>query len=143
MKRRLLIIATAMLVPLVGCIEHLKDVEQEGQLEPTVRAPHPLPDRNLETSVIGVRREGDQVLAEIDVGTRDGVKEGWRGTIAFGGTFIASIRLIEVGINRSVGVVMFEDKDRGLVEIGHRVFFRIQAGRDRKGSHYIDPYTDP
>ncbi|MHC4446856.1 MAG: hypothetical protein ACYSXF_03500, partial [Planctomycetota bacterium] len=83
-----------------------------------------LPDRNLDTTVIGVRREKDQVLVEIDVGSRDGVKEGWRGTISFGGTFIANIRLIEVDINRSVGVLDLEDKDRGLVEIGHRVFFR-------------------
>ncbi len=87
-----------------------------------------LPDRNLDTTVIGVRRENDQVLAEIDVGTRDGVKEGWTGTISQGEIFIANIRLIEVDINRSVGVVELEAKSRGLVEIGHRVFFRAGDG---------------
>ncbi len=86
------------------------------------------PDRNLDTTVIGVRRENDQVLAEIDVGTRDGVKEGWTGTISQGEIFIANIRLIEVDINRSVGVVDLEAKSRGLVQIGHRVFFRAGDG---------------
>ena len=116
-------LATAMLVLLVGCMKDLKDVEQERQLEAAGLAPHPLPSRNFDSTVIGVRRENDQVLAEIDVGTRDGVKEGWRGTIAHGGAFIATIRLIEVDVNRSVGVVVLEAKSRGLVEIGHRVFF--------------------
>ena len=87
-----------------------------------------LPDRNLDTTVIVVRRENDQVLAEIDVGTRDGVKEGWTGTISQGEIFIANIRLIEVDINRSVGVVDLEAKSRGLVQIGHRVFFRAGDG---------------
>ena len=87
-----------------------------------------LPDRNLDTTVIGVRRENDQVLAEIDVGTRDGVKEGWTGTISRGEVFIATIQLIEVDINRSVGVLDLEAKSRGLVQIGHRVFFRAGDG---------------
>ncbi len=87
-----------------------------------------LPDRNLDTTVIGVRRENGQVLAEIEVGTRDGVKKGWTGTISYGGDFIANIRLIEVDINRSVGVVDLEAKSRGLVQIGHRVFFRAGDG---------------
>ncbi len=101
-------------------------MEQEKQREASVLAPHPLQDRILDTTVISVRREDDQVLAEIDVGTRDGVKEGWRGVVAHGGTYIATIRLIDVDINRSVGVVDLEAKSRGLVQIGHRVFFRVR-----------------
>ena len=115
--------------------EHAKSLEQlslykqrwgelGGQSAPPVLVGM-VPDRNLDTTVIGVRREKDPVLVEIDVGSRDGVKEGWSGTISFGGDYIADIRLIEVDINRSVGVVMYEDKvARGLVQIGHRVFFR-------------------
>ncbi len=117
--------------------EHAKSLEHlslykarypDMQVQPGLLLLGILPDRNLDTTVIGVRRETDQVLAEIDVGTRDGVKEGWTGTISQGEIFIANIRLIEVDINRSVGVVDLEAKSRGLVQIGHRVFFRAGDG---------------
>jgi hypothetical protein len=79
------------------------------------------PDRNLSSTIIGVRRSNDQVLAEIDAGERDGVKVGWTMTISHGGKFIATLRIINVDINRATGVVEQEDANtRGVVEIGNR-----------------------
>ena len=67
-----------------------------------------------------MRRNADQVLAEIDAGSRDGVKVGWNMTIGSGGQFVASLRIIEVDINRATGIVTLESGRNGLVEIGHR-----------------------
>lgn len=90
-----------------------------------------MPDRNLDTTVTQVSRSRDQVLVEIDAGSRDGIREDWVGTIAASdrsGTFRGRLRIIELDINRAVGVVDLEDEaNRGLVQTGDRVLFR--AGR--------------
>ena len=80
------------------------------------------PDRDLETTVLDVSRGADRVLVEIDAGSRDGVKEGWVLTIGDDGTFIGKLRIIDVDINRSTGILSLENSSRGTVEIGHRAY---------------------
>ena len=87
-----------------------------------------VPDRNMETTIISVRRNADQTLAEIDAGSRDGVKEGWVMTIARGGDFVGNLRIISVDINRSTGVVELEQATGIQVEIGDRALAR--SGED-------------
>lgn len=83
------------------------------------------PDVELDAGVIGVRRTAQGTYAEIDAGSRDGVKEGWIMTIAHGGKFIGNLRIERVDINRATGVVMLEDESRaGLVQVGHRAYAR-------------------
>ncbi len=83
------------------------------------------PDQDLDATIIHVRRSQDQVLAEIDAGSRDGVKEGWVMTIGHGGGFIARLRIVNVDINRATGIVELEDQTaRGRVEVGHLAFAR-------------------
>ncbi len=90
-------------------------IETEGQ--PTVE----LVDRDLAATVVEVRR-GDQILAEINAGARDGMKKGWVLPISRDMKFIANLRIIEVDINRSTGVVELEDQqERGAVQRGDRV----------------------
>jgi hypothetical protein len=87
-----------------------------------------IPDRNITTTVLAVRRGGGQVLAEINAGSRDGVKEGWRMIIGRGSEFIANLQIISVDINRSTGVVTLESPQRGLVNVGDVV--QSLAGMD-------------
>ena len=83
-------------------------------------------DRDIDCKVLSVRRNNDQVLAEIDAGSRDGVKRGWVMTIGSGGNFVARLRIIEVDINRATGIVELEDEfDRGRVHIGHHAYVRV------------------
>jgi hypothetical protein len=79
------------------------------------------PDRNLVSSVITVSRSADQALAEINVGSRDGVKPDWVMQIARGGTFLGNLHIIKVDINRSTGIILLEDPSRGTVQEGDRV----------------------
>ena len=46
-------------------------------------------DQDLDTTIIRVIRNSSQAVAEIDAGSRDGVKEGWVMRIGHGGAFIA------------------------------------------------------
>lgn len=102
--------------------------EQEyGRLE----AGGPLPPavRDLDATVVNVRRGADQTLAEINAGSRDGVEEGWIMMVARGGNFLANLRIIAVDINRSTGVIELEDlNSRGEVQPGDRVLARSGAG---------------
>jgi len=83
------------------------------------------PDINLDATIISVRRNGDQILAEIDAGTRDGVKQGWTMIISQGGTFIGNLRIISVDINKATGVISHENaQQRGMVQVGHRATAR-------------------
>lgn len=82
-------------------------------------------DRSLSATVIDVKREPDATLAEINAGTRDGVKEGWVMTIADGSNFIGNLRIVQVDVNRAVGVVELEDAGtRGEVKSGQRAIAR-------------------
>lgn len=91
--------------------------------------PLPPPVRDLDATVVNVRRSADQTLAEINAGSRDGVEEGWIMTVARGGNFLANLRIIIVDINRSTGVIELEDTDsRGEVQPGDRVLARSGSG---------------
>ncbi|MCZ6542213.1 MAG: hypothetical protein O6768_00955 [Planctomycetota bacterium] len=92
------------------------------------RRPAPPIDRDLDAQIINVRRSSNQKLAEINAGSRDGVKEGWELTIGRGGTFIGKLRIISVDINRSTGIVELESEERGRVEPGDRVYGRAGRG---------------
>jgi hypothetical protein len=103
-------------------------VQQFGNLDDAVVAgafrERPL-EYDLDAKIIGVSRRADRTFADIDVGSRDGVKEGNVLTIGHGGQFIARLRIVEVDINRSTGIVELEDEfGRGKVEIGHHVYGR-------------------
>ncbi len=100
--------------------------QKYGELE---GGPLPPPVRNLDATVVNVRRSADQILAEINAGSRDGVEEGWIMMVARGGNFLANLRIITVDINRSTGVIELEDTDsRGEVQPGDRVLARSGAG---------------
>jgi small-conductance mechanosensitive channel len=75
------------------------------------------PDRTLTATVIRVERSTGQVLAEINAGSRDGVKKDWAMLISGRDGFVANLRIIDVDINRSTGIVSMEEKSRGLVEV--------------------------
>ena len=99
-------------------------VARFGALEdqPQVASEGLAPDRTLDATVLDVRRVGDRTLAEIDAGSRDGVKVGWVMTVGDNGIFIGRLRITQVDINRSTGIVTLEDSARGLVETGQRAY---------------------
>ena len=85
----------------------------------------PIPDRNVSASIINVRRTDNQVYAEIDAGSRDGVKVGWTMTIGDGSRFIGKVKITSVDVNKSVGTVELEDvAARGAVRAGQKVSIR-------------------
>jgi len=77
-----------------------------------------IPDKTLAATVLNVQRSNDQVLVEINAGSRDGVKEGWQMTVSRSGTFIGNLTIINVDIDRSVGRLTLESNDRGRVAPG-------------------------
>ena len=81
--------------------------------------------KNLAATIINVYRSGNVPLAEINAGSRDGVKTGWVMTIGEGSAFIGNLRITEVDLNRSVGVSELEDANtRGEVKAGQRAIAR-------------------
>jgi len=81
--------------------------------------------RNLAATIINVRRGDTAPLAEINAGSRDGIKPGWVLTIGEGSTFIGNLRITEVDVNRAVGVIELEDASaRGEVKVGQRAIAR-------------------
>ena len=84
-----------------------------------------IPDRNVSASIVNVRRTDNQVYAEIDAGSRDGVKVGWTMTIGDGERFIGKLKITSVDVNKSVGNVELEDvAARGAVRAGQKVTIR-------------------
>ncbi len=82
-------------------------------------------DRNVTASIVNVRRTDNQVYAEIDAGSRDGVKVGWTMTIGDGSRFIGKLLITSVDVNKSVGTVELEDiASRGAVRAGQKVTIR-------------------
>ena len=82
-------------------------------------------DRSLSATLVDVKREPDATLAEINAGSRDGIKEGWVMTIADGSNFVGNLRIVQVDVNRAVGVVELEDAEtRGEVKPGQRAIAR-------------------
>lgn len=98
-------------------------VERFGRLDLDLTPRAPMVD--LDATVVRVSRGSDQTLAEIDAGSRDGVKEGWVMTIGRSGNYLGNLRIIAVDINNATGVVELEDPDsRGQVATGDRVYAR-------------------
>lgn len=82
-------------------------------------------DRDLSATVISVRRSADGTLAEINAGSRDGVKDGWVLAVTDGSRFVGNLRVIETDVNRSTGVIELEDRvARGEVKPGMRAIAR-------------------
>lgn len=85
----------------------------------------PVADRNLSAQIIDVQRSDDIVYAEIDAGSRDGIKDGWVMTISDGSRFIGKLRVTKTDVNKSVGTVELEDVEgRGPVQAGQRASVR-------------------
>jgi hypothetical protein len=80
------------------------------------------PDRTLSSTILTVSRDGEDVLVEVDAGSRDGVQKGWIMTVGKNGTFLGRLQVVEVDINRSIGRVSLEDPERGLVVPGSAVY---------------------
>ncbi|MDZ4830794.1 MAG: hypothetical protein SGJ09_11435 [Phycisphaerae bacterium] len=77
-------------------------------------------DRDLAATIVNVQRSGDRALAEIDAGSRDGVKEGWTLLVGNNGTFVANLRIVSVDVNRATGVIEQESSSRGSVQVGQK-----------------------
>lgn len=80
------------------------------------------PDRAMSSTVLTVSRNNDDVLVEINSGSRDGVQKGWIMTVGQEGTFLGRLQVEQVDINRSIGRVTLEDPSRGLVVPGSSVY---------------------
>lgn len=81
-------------------------------------------DRDLACSIVGVSNASGTRLAEINAGSRDGIREGWLLTIADNGRFIANLRVTTVDVNRATGIIELEDAGRGSVEVGQKAIAR-------------------
>lgn len=75
--------------------------------------------RDLTATVQNVTALNGQTLVEINVGTRDGVQEGWTLVVSEGSNYIADIRIIKVDVNRATGVASFVNTGR-TVAVGQR-----------------------
>jgi len=81
--------------------------------------------KNIAATIINVRRGNGPALAEINAGSRDGVKAGWVLAVGDGSTFVGNLRITEVDVNRAVGVIELEDPAaRGEVKVGQRAVAR-------------------
>ncbi len=115
--------------------EHARSLEQLGayvqkwgRLGTDISRP-PAPMIDLDATVTSVSRGSEQTLAEINAGSRDGVKEGWVMTIGRAGNYLGNLRIIAVDINHATGVVeLAAPAGRGKVEAGDRVFARRGTG---------------
>lgn len=83
---------------------------------------------DLDATVLNVRRTNEQTLAEINAGSRDGLRQGWVLMIGRAGNFLGNLRIIAVDVNRATGVVEKEDPATGKVEPGDRVYARRRQG---------------
>ncbi len=92
-----------------------------GELRDAGRVPA---DRDLSSTVLDVKKVNDQTLVELNVGSRDGVREGWTLIVGDGGKFIANVRIMKVDVNRSTGVVELENAGRGGVQKGQKAIAR-------------------
>jgi len=86
------------------------------------------PDKSLSAKVVSVQRSNNQILAEIDAGSTDGVKVDWAMTIGRQGEFVANLKIINVDINRATGIVTLEERSGKKVEINDMAY--ATAGRN-------------
>jgi hypothetical protein len=109
----------------LASIQELVDayIARFGELETVAVATSGIaPDRTLTATVLAVSRNDNEVLAEINIGSRDGVKEGWIMAVGDGSSFFGRLQIAEVDINRSIGRISLESSDRGLVAPGAKAF---------------------
>jgi len=98
-------------------------ISKFGELETVAIVDHGMaPDRTISSTVLTVSRNNDDVLVEINAGSRDGVQKGWIMTVGQDGTFLGRLQVEQVDINRSIGRVTLEDPSRGLVVPGSSVY---------------------
>jgi len=98
-------------------------ISEYGELEAVAKVDSgSAPDRTLASTVLTVSRDNDDVLVEINAGSRDGVQKGWIMTVGHDGTFLGRLQVEQVDINRSIGRVTLEDPSRGLVVPGSSVY---------------------
>lgn len=98
-------------------------ISEYGDLEAVAKVDSgSAPDRMLASTVLTVSRDNDDVLVEINAGSRDGVQKGWIMTVGNDGTFLGRLQVEQVDINRSIGRVTLEDPSRGLVVPGSSVY---------------------
>ncbi|MDP7005697.1 MAG: hypothetical protein QF718_05750 [Phycisphaerales bacterium] len=98
-------------------------ISKFGELETvTVVESGIAPDRTMSSTVLTVSRSDDDVLVEINAGSRDGVQNGWIMTVGENGTFLGRLQVEKVDINRSIGRVTLENSSRGLVVPGSSVY---------------------
>lgn len=64
-----------------------------------------IPDRNVTAVVTNVTYSQNVTYADINVGSRDGVKAGWVMTISQDGAYVGNLRITDVDINISTGIV--------------------------------------
>ncbi len=84
------------------------------------------PSINLDTTIINVRRDPNQTLAEVDAGSLDGIRPNWILNVARGGSFKGKLRILTVDVNRSTGIVMMENQLQGrTVEVGDTAYARV------------------
>lgn len=88
------------------------------------KAPAAVANVDLDAKVLNVRRSNEQTLAEINAGSRDGLRQGWVLMIGREGNYLGNLRIISVDVNRATGVVEKEDPSKGKVEPGDRVYAR-------------------
>ncbi len=88
------------------------------------KAPAVVANVDLDAKVLNVRRSNEQTLAEINAGSRDGLRQGWVLMIGREGNYLGNLRIIAVDVNRATGVVEKEDPSKGKVEPGDRVYAR-------------------
>jgi hypothetical protein len=80
------------------------------------------PTKTLTGTVLQVSRSDSNVLVEINLGSREGVQNGWVMTVGEDGTFLGRLHIHDVDINRSVGKITLEDSSRGEVVVGSKVY---------------------
>ncbi len=80
------------------------------------------PTKTLTGTVLQVSRSDSNVLVEINLGSREGVQDGWVMTVGENGTFLGRLLIHDVDINRSVGKITLEDASRGEVVVGSKVY---------------------
>ena len=98
-------------------------VALHGELEPVTGAVEGIaPDRTLVATVLAVSRDDNEVLVEINVGSRDGVKKGWIMAVGDGNSFFGRLEVAQVDVNRSIGRISLESPERGLVVPGAKAF---------------------
>lgn len=82
----------------------------------------PLPDRNITATVTDVRTAEGRTLVEVNVGQRDGIKLGWQLTIGENGEYVGLIRIVDVDINKSTGVLEGNLSSGRMVRVGNRAY---------------------